>query len=69
MFYLNFLKDKYKMPYICDTPKDENHYHIYEEPQTTLQKNTHPILIGLKQDNKRGKGNQIGKEEKESLME
>jgi len=28
MFYLNFLKDKYKTPYICGTPKGENHYHI-----------------------------------------
>jgi len=58
MFYLNFIKDKYKVPYICGTPKGENHYRVHEEPQTTLQKNTHltpkarrPILIGLKQDN------------------
>jgi len=28
MFYLNFLRDKYKVSYICDTPKDENHYRI-----------------------------------------
>jgi len=41
MFYLNFLKDKYKVPYICGTSKDENHYHIHEKPQTTLPKNTH----------------------------
>jgi len=26
------------VPYIFDTPKDENHYYIHEEPQTTLQK-------------------------------
>jgi len=38
MFYLNFLKDKYKVPYISGTPKDENHYRIYEEPQSTLPK-------------------------------
>jgi len=24
MFYLNFLKDKYNVPYICGTPKGEN---------------------------------------------
>ena len=41
MFYLNFLKDKYKVPYMCDTPKGENHYRIHEEPQTTLPKK-HP---------------------------
>ena len=29
------------MSYICDTPKSENHYRIYGEPQTTLPKNTH----------------------------
>jgi len=38
MFYLNFLKDKYKVSYICGS---ENHYHMYEEPQITLSKNTH----------------------------
>ena len=38
MFYLNFLKDKYKMLYICGTSKGENHYRIPEEPQTTLPK-------------------------------
>ena len=38
MFHLNFLKDKYKVSYICDIPKVENHYHIHEEPQTTLPK-------------------------------
>jgi len=43
MFYLNFLKDKYKIPYICDTLKDENHYRIHEEPQPSSQKNTHLI--------------------------
>jgi len=26
MFYLNFLKDKYKVAYIWGTPKSENHY-------------------------------------------
>ena len=41
MFYLNFLKDKYKVSYICDTSKGENHYHIHDEPQTTLPKK-HP---------------------------
>jgi len=41
MFYFNFLKDKYKVPYICGTPKGENHYRIHEEPQITSQKNTH----------------------------
>jgi len=41
MFYLHFLKDKYKVPCICNTLKDENHYRIHEDPQTTLQKNTH----------------------------
>jgi len=40
MFYLKFLKDKYNVSYICDTPKDKNYYRIYEEPQTTLQKKT-----------------------------
>jgi len=35
--------------YICDTPKDENHYCIHKEPQTTLPKNTHltPKARGL----------------------
>jgi len=33
------------------------------------QKQDDPILIGLKQDNRREKGNQIAEEEKESLME
>jgi len=28
----------YIRPYICDTPKGENHYRIDEEPQTTLPK-------------------------------
>jgi len=32
------------VPYICGTPKSENHYHIHEEPQTTLLKNTHLTL-------------------------
>jgi len=41
VFYLNILRDKYKVSYICDTPKDENHYRIHEEPQTILKKNTH----------------------------
>jgi len=27
--------------YICDTPKDENHYRIHDEPQITLPKK-HP---------------------------
>ena len=61
MFYLNFLNDKYKVPYICSTSKGENYYRIHEDPQITLQKNTHltpkqedPILIVLKQDNIRG---------------
>lgn len=35
MFYLNFVKDKYKVLYICGTPKGKN------QPQTTLPK-THP---------------------------
>ena len=38
MFYLNFLKDKYKVLYICGTPKSENHYCMHKEPQTTLSK-------------------------------
>jgi len=41
MFYLKFLKDKYQVLYICDTPKNENQYRIHEEPQTILPKNTH----------------------------
>jgi len=41
MFYLNFVKDKYKMSYISGTTKGENHYRIHEELQTTLPK-THP---------------------------
>jgi len=41
MFYLNFSKDKYKVSYICDTLKDENHNRIHEEFQTTFLKNTH----------------------------
>ena len=41
MFYLNFLKDKYKVSYICCTPKCENHYRIREEPETTIPRNTH----------------------------
>jgi len=32
MFYLYFLKDNYKVPYICGTPKCENDYRIHEEP-------------------------------------
>jgi len=28
--------------YIYDTPKDENHYRIHEEPQTTLPKKHSP---------------------------
>ena len=40
MFYLKFLKDKYKVSYICDTPKGENHYRIHEEPQITLPEKT-----------------------------
>jgi len=53
MFYLKFLKDKYKVPYICGTSKDKNHYHIHEKPQTILPKTlppntkSDPILIGL----------------------
>jgi len=42
MFYLNLLKDKYKVPYMCDTLKGENHYRIHEEPQTTLKKKHSP---------------------------
>jgi len=30
MFYLYFLKDKYKVPYIYGTPKGENDYRIHE---------------------------------------
>jgi len=41
MFYLDFLKDKYKVSYICDTHKGENHYRIHKELQTTLTKK-HP---------------------------
>jgi len=41
MFYLNFLKDKYKVSYICDTPKCENHFRIHKEPQTTLKEKPH----------------------------
>ena len=41
MLYLNFVKDKYKVSYICDTPKSENQYCIHEEIQTTLPKK-HP---------------------------
>jgi len=41
MFYLIFLKDKYKVMYICDTTKDGNHYRIHDEPQTILPKK-HP---------------------------
>jgi hypothetical protein len=32
MFYLYFLKNKYKVPYIYGTPKGENDYRIHEEP-------------------------------------
>jgi hypothetical protein len=32
MFYLYFLKDKYKVPHICGTSKGENDYRIHEEP-------------------------------------
>jgi len=42
MFYLNFLKDKYKMSYICGTSKGKNH--VYEKPQTTLSKKSHLTL-------------------------
>ena len=67
----------YIRPYICDTPKGENHYRIHEEPQATLpkkhspntKKQEDPIIISLKQDNRRRRKNQIGEEENESLME
>jgi len=42
MFYLNFVKDKYNVPYICDTPEGENHYRMHEKPQTTLLKKHQP---------------------------
>jgi hypothetical protein len=32
MFYLYFLKDKYKVPYICGTPIGGKDYRIHEEP-------------------------------------
>jgi len=32
MFYLYFSKDKYKVWYMCGTPKGENDYRIHEEP-------------------------------------
>jgi len=41
MFYLNFLKDKYKVSYICCTSKCENYYRIHEEHQTTISKSNH----------------------------
>ena len=41
MFYLNFLKDIYKVPYISGTSKGENHYCIHER-QTTLPKTHSP---------------------------
>jgi len=41
-FYLNFLKDEYKVPYICCTPKDESHYRIHEKPQTIIPKKHSP---------------------------
>jgi len=47
MFYLNFLKDKYNVSYICSTRKGKNHYRIHEEPQTTLPKK-HPPNIKSK---------------------
>jgi len=37
MFYLYFLKDKYKVSYICDTPKGENDYRIHEEPLPNIK--------------------------------
>jgi len=40
MFYLKILKDKNKVSYICNTPKDENQYRIHEDFQTTSQKHS-----------------------------
>jgi len=80
MFYLNFLKDKYKVPYIYDTPKDENNYRIHEEPQT-LQKNIHltPKARGpnsnrlktrqQKRKRKSNRGRRKGKSDEVMMME
>ena len=40
MFYLKILKDKYKVSYICGTPKGENHYRIQLNLKN-LQEDTH----------------------------
>ena len=80
-FYLNFLKDKYKVPYICDKPKGENHYRIDEEPQTTLPKNTHltpkarrpnsnrPKTRQHKRKRKSNRGRRKGKSDEVMVME
>jgi len=43
MFYLIFLKDKYKVSYICGTPKDENNY-LIQLNLKNLQEDTHPHI-------------------------
>jgi len=58
MFYLNFLKDKYKVSYICSTPKNENHYRIHEELQTTLPKKNHLTPIARWSNSNRPKTRQ-----------
>ena len=69
------------MSYICDTLKDENHYRIHEEPQTTLKKNIHltPKARGLnsnrpktrqqKRKKKSNRGRRKGKSDGVMVME
>jgi len=81
MFYLIFLKDKYKVTKICDTPIVENHYRIHEELQTILQKNTHltpktrepnsnrPKTRQQKRKKKSNRGRRKGKSDRVMVME
>ena len=49
MFYLNFSKDKYKVPYIYDTPKEKITTIYMRNLKPPSQKNTHltPKVRGL----------------------
>ena len=64
------------MSYICDTPKDENHYRIHEESQTILPekhppntKNNRPKTRQHKRKRKSNWGRRIGKSDGVMVME
>jgi len=68
IFYLKNLKDKYKVLYICDTPKGENHYRIHEELQTTLNSNRSKTRQ-QKRKRKSTQGRRKGKSDRVMVME